>query len=227
MQKAFLLLLFLPAAHLLRAQQNVGRAPVEAIRIQADTIFLHGVRLQLDQQGFPGQIDSMLAESIHFHFTRRSDGKDIRLKSEGLVLTRQQPGLVEWRASNSSDELRMEVSAVLRKEGSLSFTIEATALQDLELKEITMHIPLRPDSNYTWKKDTTQTNRTEVSVRTTHAGLDYSLRGKEWGNGGRGGVTVGIKGRSLLANNYSGARTLKKGDTLEYKFDMTITPNEL
>jgi Family of unknown function (DUF6067) len=207
--------------HLLRAQGN-NPAHSRDIRVIGDTIIFHGTRLELDQQGFPGQIDSMLAENIHFHFTRQADGKDIRLKSEGIVFIRQQPARVEWRAINISDELKMELNAVLISDGLLSYTVKATALQDLELKEITMHIPVRPDSNYAWKKDTARANQTEVSVSTGHAGLHYLLHGSAWMNEGKGSTTVGIKGRSLLANNYSGAHNMKKGDTIEYDFDLYL-----
>ena len=224
MQKILLLSFFLTGNCLLQAQENKYPAPAGTIRVEGDTLLLGGVRLELDQQGFPGQIDSMLAENIHFHFTRLADGKDIRLNSEGLVFTRQEPVLVEWRTTLISDELKIVLNAVLRSEGSLSYKVSVTALQDLELKEIAMHIPLRPDSHYTWKKDTTRADRIDVSVGTPHTGLRYLLHSKEWNNQGKGGIIVGIKGRSLLVNNYSGARSMKKEDSIDYDFVLAILP---
>jgi hypothetical protein len=61
---------------------------------------------------------------------------------------------------------------------------------------------------------------TEVKIETPYLFLGYVLHGTQWANGGRGGITVGIKGRSLLANNYTGAHSMKKGDQLEYDFDL-------
>jgi hypothetical protein len=45
-----------------------------------------------------------------------------------------------------------------------------------------------------------------------------------WGNGTNGGIDIGEKGKSILANNYSGERSMKKGDVLNYNFNLLITP---
>jgi hypothetical protein len=215
MQKGLPLFIFLLSFHPLRAQDDSLR-----LRAQDDSLRLGARALALESTGFPRQIGNSLAENIHFHFTRQSDGKDIRLKGGAVLFTLQKPRIVEWKATDSADELKMEVNAALRSGRTLSYQVKVTALQDLELKEITMHIPLQPDSVFTWKKDTTQADRAEVAVLSARTGIHYLLHGKDWGNQGRGGITVAIKGRSLLANNYSGAHSIKKGDTLEYDFDL-------
>ena len=45
-----------------------------------------------------------------------------------------------------------------------------------------------------------------------------------WANGDKGGIDIGIKGRSMLVNNYSGQRQMRKGDTLYYNFNLLVTP---
>jgi hypothetical protein len=45
-----------------------------------------------------------------------------------------------------------------------------------------------------------------------------------WGNDNKGGIDAGMKGSSILVNNYSGARSMKRGDTLFYIFNLLITP---
>ena len=264
MQKSMLLLLFFLQTCLLRAQDPViPPSPHSSLSVRGDTLSMEGRTVELDPQGFPGQIKSffssggidtgavasnILAENIHFHFTRLSDGKDIKLQSEGVTITLQQSTLVEWRAGNVSDELKMELSGSLRSDGSLSYKVKLTALQDLELKEITMHIPFEKkvakkingvglgedyemggmlfprDSTFSWKADSSHAEEADIWVGTTNAGLRYSLNGPEWRNEGRGGVTLGIKGKSFLANNYSGAHSMKKGEELHYDFDLRITP---
>jgi Family of unknown function (DUF6067) len=259
------------------AQDNTVIAPYTPLNIQGDTIIrLLGRSIQLSPQGFPQQIqtfftpemtdtttspNNLLAENIHFHFVRQSDGKDIRLKKEGLQFTERSPGTVRWQATSASDELRMDVNATLEFDGFLAYTVKVTALTDLDLKDIIMHIPFekeaavymmglgqkggyRPDSLYRWKWDVAHKNQDGAWIGTVNAGLQFSLRDEHytrplntnfylqkpllapssWSNAGKGGIDIGIKGKSMLASNYSGARQLKKGDTLFYNFNLLITP---
>jgi Family of unknown function (DUF6067) len=258
------------------AQENSVIAPFTPLAVNGDTISLLGRKIQLDQQGFPGQIqtfftpemtgystmpNNLLGESIHFHFTRQADGKDIILKNGGVNFTLQQPGTVQWTATNTADELQMDVSASLEFDGFLAYTVKVTALQDIDLSEITMHIPFqkdvakymmglglkggyRPDSTYRWKWEVATKNQDGAWIGNTNAGLQYSLRDEKysrplntnfylqkplqlpssWGNDGKGGIAIGIKGKNMLANNYSGPRHMKKGDVLYYNFNLLITP---
>ena len=259
------------------AQENTVIAPYIPLTIQGDTLIsLLGRNIKLSQQGFPEQIqtfftpemtelsttpNNLLAENIHFHFIRKSDGKDIRLKPQGLQFTMKTPGTVQWHSIVTSDELQMDVSASLEFDGFLAYTVKVTALQDLDLKDIVMHIPFqkeaaaymmglgqkggyRPDSMYRWKWDVAHKNQDGAWIGTVNAGLQYSLRDEHyvrplntnfylrkpllapvsWANGGNGGIDIGIKGKSMLANNYSGPRQIKKGDTLYYNFNLLITP---
>lgn len=228
MQKILLTTIFLILFHLVQAQ----------LTVQGDSLIsLRGTRIQLSRQGFPEQIDSLLAENIHFHFTRASDGKDIRLTGGGVRFTRRDRGRVEWNATNASDELRMEVVASLRTEGRLAYKVTVTAMQDLDMKDITMHIPFRPenaksmiglglqngplpDSNYRWKWETGQKGPAGAWIAGAKGELRYSLEPGAWNNEGKGGVVIGIKGKSMLVNNYSGPRHLQKGDRLHFNFDL-------
>ncbi len=228
MQKILLTTTFLTVFHLVQAQ----------LTVQGDSLINLGkYQLQLSKQGFPEQIDSLLAENVHFHFFRASDGKDIRLTSDGVHFTRRDRGNVEWNVTNASDELRMEVVASLRADGHLSYKVTVTALQDLDIKDITMHIPFqpekakemkglglkggaRPDSNYSWKWETGQKGPAGAWIGGMKGGLQYSLEPGAWNNEGKGGIIVGIKGKSMLVNNYSGPRHLLKGDSLHFNFDL-------
>lgn len=259
------------------AQDNTVIAPYIPLGIQGDSLInLLGRKIQLNKQGFPEQIqtfftpemtamsaapNNLLAENIHFHFTRQSDGKDIRLKNGGVHFTLRSPGTVQWTATSTSEELQMDVSASLEFDGFLSYTVKVTALQDLSLKEITMHIPFqkefatymmglgqkggyRPDSMLQWKWDVAHKNQDGAWIGAVNGGLQYSLRDEKyvrplntnfylqkplilpssWGNEGKGGIAIGIKGKSMLANNYSGPRIMKQGESLYYNFNLLITP---
>jgi len=259
------------------AQENTVIAPYTPLKIQGDTLisFL-GRNISLSPQGFPQQIqtffspemteitttpNNLLAENIHFHFTKQTDGKDIRLKPQPIQFTERSPGTLKWQTAGTADEIKMEVNATLEFDGFLAYTVKVTALQDIDLKDITMHIPFRkdmatylmglgqkggyrPDSMFHWKWDVAHKNQDGAWIGAVNGGLQYSLRDEHyvrplntnfylqkplvnpisWGNGDKGGIDIGIKGKSMLANNYGGPRNLKKGDTLYYNFNLLITP---
>jgi hypothetical protein len=102
---------------------------------------------------------------------------------------------------------------------------------------------LRPDT-LNWKWDVAKKNQDGAWIGEVNAGLQYSLRDEHyvrplntnfylqkplllptsWGNEGKGGITIKRKGKNVLVDNYSGPRTMKKGDVLYYNFTLLITP---
>ena len=243
MQKSFLLLFILSAF-------LSGKAQTPDAGKRDSIIHLKGGQIRLTPFGFPEQIevtdpsDSLLAENIHFHFTRQTDGKDIRLKSDGVQFTKKTPKTQEWKAIASSDELKVEITAILDNIGRLAYSVQVEVLADLDVKDIVMHIPFRkemagymkglgmkygarPDSMFLWKWKAGSQDAEPVWIGAPKTGLQYTLAGgPDWTNAGKGGIGIGIKGKSMLANNYSGPRHLQKGDTLRYNFNLFITPGE-
>ncbi|HLX65412.1 MAG TPA: glycoside hydrolase domain-containing protein, partial [Puia sp.] len=259
------------------AQENTVIAPYTPLEIVGDSVIhLLGRSIRLGRQGFPVQIQTfftpemtemterptdLLAEGIHFHFVRKTDGKDMPLSPGGVTFGQRSPGTVSWNAVSTSDTLRMEVSASLEFDGFLSYTVKVIALADIDLKDIVMHIPFepgaatylmglgrkggyRPDSLFRWKWDVAHKNQDGAWIGSVNAGLQFSLRDQHyvrplntnfylqkpliapssWANGDKGGIDIGIKGRSMLVNNYSGQRQMRKGDTLYYNFNLLVTP---
>ncbi len=256
------------------AQENAVIAPYTALQAQDTTISLLGRKVLLSKEGFPAQIqtffteemtgysdqpNNLLAEPLHFHFTG-TDGKNLEWKNSGIRFTKQTPGTVQWAALNSNDQLQMDVSATLEFDGALAYTVKVTALQDVNFKDIVMHIPVNPDAakylmglgqkggyrpdSLGWKWEVATKNQDGAWIGNVNAGLQFSLRDEKyvrplntnfylqkplllpasWGNAGKGGVTIALKGKSVLVNNYSGDRKMKKGDVLFYNFNMLITP---
>lgn len=257
------------------AQKNTVIAPYTPLVVQGNTIAFLGRKVELDKNGFPKQIqtffsqemtdytttpNNLLAENIHFHFVRKADGKNIKLNDGGVEFTKKEAGTVQWKTKNANDSLRMDVTGSLEFDGFLTYTVKVTALQDVDLKDVTMHIPfhktaatymmgfgqkggLRPEQ-VEWKWDVATKNQDGAWLGNVNAGLQYSLRDEKyvrplntnfylqkplllptsWGNGNKGGVTIGIKGSSMLANNYTGERQMKKGEVLYYNFTLLITP---
>ena len=101
----------------------------------------------------------------------------------------------------------------------------------------------RPD-HYEWKWDVAHKSQDGAWLGDVNAGLQYSLRDENyvrplntnfylqkplllptsWGNDNKGGIAISENGNTVLVNNYSGNRSLKKGDVLYYNFTMLITP---
>ena len=257
------------------AQKNTVIAPYTPLVIKNKTIRLLGRKLEINNDGFPKQIqtffntemtgyknepNNLLTKPIHFHFTRLSDRKNMILKSSGVEFLKREPGTVEWKSTSSNDTLEMEVFASMEFDGFLSYRVKLTALQNINLKDIAMQIPFekreskymmglgqkggyRPE-NIDWKWDVAHMNQDGAWIGNVNAGLQYSLRDEKyarplntnfylqkplllplsWGNKNEGGITIAEKGKSILADNYSGERHMKKGDVLYYNFNLLITP---
>lgn len=256
------------------AQDNTVIAPYTPLKVMDHTVSLLGRKVVINKDGFPEQIqtffspemtdyslesNNLLTEAIHFHFTKE-DGKNMVLTSHGLQFVKKDPGTVEWKATSSNDSLQMEVSASMEFDGFIAYKVKVTALQNIDFKDITMHIPFqekfakymmglgqkggyRPE-NFEWKWDVAHKNQDGAWIGNVNAGLQYSLRDDKyvrplntnfylqkplllpssWGNENKGGITVAKKGNSILANNFSGERSMQKGDVLYYNFNLLITP---
>ena len=105
---------------------------------------------------------------------------------------------------------------------------------------------IRPDT-VKWRWDVANKNQDAVWIGNVNAGLYYNLRDenyvrplntnfylqkplilpKSWGNDNKGGIQINVKGSSMLADSYTGARSMKKGDVLYYNFNLLITPFHL
>ncbi|HEY1202964.1 MAG TPA: glycoside hydrolase domain-containing protein, partial [Niastella sp.] len=99
-------------------------------------------------------------------------------------------------------------------------------------------------ATYDWKWDVANKNQDGAWIGDVNAGMQFSLRDEKyvrplntnfyltkplllptsWGNNGAGGIAIQEMGNSVLVNNYSGPRTMKKGEVLYYNFNLLITP---
>lgn len=100
-----------------------------------------------------------------------------------------------------------------------------------------------PES-YQWKWDVAHKNQDGAWIGNVNAGLQFSLRDENyirplntnfylakplvlptsWGNDNKGGINIEHAGSGVTVTNYSGARTMKKGQVLYYNFNLMITP---
>ncbi|MBS1527259.1 MAG: hypothetical protein JST19_16520 [Bacteroidetes bacterium] len=99
-------------------------------------------------------------------------------------------------------------------------------------------------SSYEWKWDVANKNQDGAWIGDVNAGMQFSLRDEHyvrplntnfylqrplvlptsWGNDNKGGIRITEANSTVWVNNYSGPRTMKKGDVLYYNFNLLITP---
>ncbi|HWB24748.1 MAG TPA: glycoside hydrolase domain-containing protein [Chitinophagaceae bacterium] len=256
------------------AQDNTVIKPYTPLEVNGKTISMLGRKLELNNDGFPKQIQTFfteemtgyspqpnneLAAPLHFDVIT-ADGEKAQWTNNGVSFIKKEPGTVVWTAVNKTSNLQMNVSASMEFDGFIAYTVKIAALADVALQDISMQIPFNssaatymmglghkgdvmPDT-ILWKWDVAHKNQDGAWIGAVNAGLQYSLRDENyvrplntnfylqkplllptsWGNNNNGGINISRNGGNVVANNYSGQRTMKKGDVLYYNFNLLITP---
>jgi hypothetical protein len=193
-----------------QAQENTVIAPYTPLQVKDNIISLLGRKLELNDDGFPAQIqtfftkemtgytpdpNNILTEPLHFTAST-ADAKNIEWKKNGLQFTRKDAGTVQWKATNTSDVLQMDVDASLEFDGFVVYSVKITAINDVQLKDIALQIPFsktaskymmglgqkggnRPD-DFEWKWDVATKNQDGAWIGNVNAGLQYSLRDEKY-----------------------------------------------
>lgn len=256
------------------AENNTVIRPYTPLKKTEDKIALLGRQLQVAKTGFPAQIESyftsrmtsiadtgrkLLTEPMHFHFNK-TDGAEIKFSAAPIHYSEVSDGTVAWEVDNHASELDMLVKGSVEFDGFVNYNVKVTALQDLTLDNISLHLPMVPAATkyilglgfegqqtpevVDWKWQVATKNQDGAWLGDVNAGLQFSLRDEHyvrplntnfylqkplllpvsWGNDGKGGIKMERKGAAYLVDNYTGARTLRKGDTLYFNFRLLITP---
>ncbi|GAB3006491.1 DUF6067 family protein [Niabella terrae] len=193
------------------AQKNEVIAPYTPLKVDGNNIKLLGRKLILADGGFPSQVQTfftqemtgyteqpkdLLTEPIHFHVSAAIDGKDLSWQQGRPEFIRQEPGTVQWKAINQSESLRMEVLGTLEFDGFMHYNVMLTALQDIAIQDIRMHIPfqpaaatymmglgakggIRPDTVH-WKWDVAHKNQDGAWIGAVNGGMQFSLRDEKY-----------------------------------------------
>lgn len=192
------------------AQENEVIAPYTPLELKDSTISLLGRTFSINRDGFPAQIRTfftkemtsigtserkLLTEPLHFHFTG-TDGKDLAWQQSGWKITRKEPGMISWTARNTAPGLQMNVQASLEFDGYVTYTVQVIADNDMQLKDIAMHIPMeksvgrymmglnrkggyRPET-IDWKWDVANKNQDGAWIGDVNAGLHFTLRDEHY-----------------------------------------------
>ncbi len=259
-------------------QENTVIKPYTPLEVKDNTISLLGRKVELNEDGFPKQIQSFFTEEmtayktepnnilsnpIHFNYIKKDSSRPSQWSNSGkTTFVLQSPGTVTWKAINySGDEIKMDVDGSIEFDGFIEYKVKLTALKDIEIKDISLQLPLtyyaskymmglgqkggyRPTA-FEWKWDVAHKNQDGAWIGNVNSGIQYSLRDEKyirplntnfylqkplllpssWGNENKGGITIADEdNNTVTVNNYSGERSMKKGDELYYNFNLLITP---
>ncbi|RFM30598.1 hypothetical protein DXN05_01550 [Deminuibacter soli] len=193
------------------AQENTVIAPYTPLAIQDSTINLLGRNLKIGKDGLPAQIqtfftpemtsvsstpNNLFTEPVHFHFTDAANKNFLHWKTNGFTFTRREPGTVAWEATSTSEALEMQVSATMEFDGFVAYSVKFTALNDVQLNDINLHLPMQPDASkylmglglkggnrpdtVQWKWDVAHKNQDGAWIGSVNAGLQFSLRDEHY-----------------------------------------------
>ncbi|NSL89570.1 hypothetical protein ECE50_022200 [Chitinophaga sp. Mgbs1] len=193
------------------AQDNAVIAPYTPLEMKDSVISLLGRKVAINKDGFPAQIQTfftpemtaissqaknLFTEPAHFHFVSAADGKDLQWQHSGWQITGKDAGKISWKATNTTTGLQMDVAASLEFDGFMEYTVRVTALQDVALKDVTLHLPLdkgaakymmglnqkgglRPEK-IDWKWDVQHRNQDGAWIGNVNAGLQFTLRDEHY-----------------------------------------------
>jgi hypothetical protein len=183
--------------------------PFSPVTVNGSALEILGRRLAIGATGLPEQIESFFSPEVTRIVDRGTTllsspvelivedvaGAPLPWKTSPPKLTRQNPGLVEWKATSASGSVTMAVQASMEFDGFVHFQIALSASALLEVNDIRLEIPLarevakymmglglkggfRP-SSYDWTWDVKK-NQDGAWIGDANAGLQFSLRAENY-----------------------------------------------
>lgn len=250
--------------------------PFTPVIISDKTLSILGRDIELNKTGLPTNIDSyftpemtklsnkkehILTHPIELNVIN-NDGSPIEWTTNSYNVTQTYKSAANWKATNSSDDLNMNINGTLEYDGMLEYNIKLIAKNEVRLNDINLKIPMQKEAakyilglgekgstlknSINWKWDVTK-HHEGAWLGGINKGLQFVLRDENyerplntnfyqekplnlppsWFNEGKGGIDISMQNDNVLVNNYSGARTIQKGDTLNFNIRFLITPFKL
>jgi hypothetical protein len=193
------------------AQDNSVIAPYTPLEMKDSVISLLGRKIGIAKDGLPAQIQTfftpemtsladhpknIFTEPVHFHFTSAVSGKDLPWNNRGWEVISKEPGKIGWKATNTTTGLQMDITASIEADGFVDYIVKVTALEDVALKEITMHLPFEKDAakymmglnqkgglrpeKIDWKWDVQHKNQDGAWIGDVNAGIQFNLRDEHY-----------------------------------------------
>ncbi len=191
------------------AQQNEVIAPYTPLVVKNTEISLLGRKIVLGEDGLPKQIQTFFTPEMTEYTTAPKNilKQGMQFTANGLPIknskgtnhfsfTNKQKGIVEWTSKTVSNNLQMDVNGSIEFDGFMVYNVKITALQDLDLNDIQLLMPLdkksakymmglgqkggfRPEK-FDWVWDVATKNQDGAWIGDVNAGLQFSLRDQNY-----------------------------------------------
>lgn len=194
----------------------------------------------------------ILESSIRF-VIEKNDGSLVPMKTENIKLLENAPGLMSGYWENFNEEIEMTGVGVVESDGYLNFKINLKAKKDTQLKDVRLEIPFKTElaelmmgmglpGAITPQLHEAKWHGPHDSfwLGNSKGGLWCELRGSDyhgpllnlyrpgfpesWYNQNRGGFKIKRNEHQTLASIYSGKRSLKKNEEIEFEWSFLMTP---
>lgn len=176
-----------------------------------------------------------------------------KIISSSIQFTTVHTGAIHWEASSSAENISLQTHGSMEFDGSIQYNIKVIAQKDFTAKEIRLSIPVDKKqaqyfmgmglpgqycpATYNWKWKGPQDSYWVGSV---NAGLHCELQGANytgpllnlyhpappasWYNDNNGGFNITTINEQTIATTYSGERTFKAGERINFSFRIILTP---
>ncbi len=167
--------------------------------------------------------------------------------------TTSSPGKHSQKWASNSEKIKIRSETTLESDGWVNIKSTIEALEDLSVKDIRLEIPLQKDmASYIMgmglpgqatppiHEAKWQGPHDSFWIGNTIGGLYCELNGanytgpllnlykpqppESWHNQGKGGFRVHSKGPVTYVTVYSGQRRFKSGESIDFEFDLLVTP---
>ncbi|MFC1731593.1 glycoside hydrolase domain-containing protein [candidate division KSB1 bacterium] len=180
-------------------------SPFIPVAVENNSVSCLGRTVTLGNSGLPVSIKSMFApEMTHLIekgrdilsspvrlVVKTSDDKEIHWRSQGVTITKQGPGTVNWSAKSIADNFTLDCSALMEFDGFVQFNLALNVSDNRNVKDIWLEIPLNKDaarymmglglkggyrpSSHKWQWDVTK-HQEGAWIGDVNAGLQFTLR---------------------------------------------------
>ena len=233
-------------------------APFTPLEIDGATVSCLNRTVKLNDTGLPSSITSNGSEILAAPITMtvKTAGGDVSLQTRSEKNIKESQGIYKRRTVRQSDSLKVETTAHMEFDGSVTFNVKYTALEDIKLSDISLQVPYRRcvatymmgmkrlgdyrPAKWDWEWDS-EYNDSMLWIGEVEAGMQlallrtadiWSVRPEKdgfpqpvsWSNHKQGGCSIREHGDTVLVTAFSGARSMKKGDEVLYRFRLLITP---
>lgn len=192
------------------AERNALIPPYTALKLNNNEIELLGRKVTIDKTGFPKSIQTffteemtevgtqarnIITEPIHFHI-KDNKSKDLAFTQNAINYSENTDTKIAWNVLNTNKSVTLDVNGSLEFDGFVNYEVKLIATEDIQLKEVQLHLPITPDvakyfmglgekgqglnNDVNWKWDVAHKNQDGAWIGDVNAGLQFGLRDEHY-----------------------------------------------